>query len=88
MGLRPYLSEMKEKGHQKKTLRPLALPFLEQLQVHLRNLLQCFLHLNTRNGFSRRAGGAFWRVQFQSSARSGRLSVEAGTRLPISLYAS
>jgi hypothetical protein len=31
---------MKDKKHKKKTLPPLALPFLEQLQVHLRDLLQ------------------------------------------------
>lgn len=39
---------MKDKEHQKKTLRPLALPFLEQLQIHLRDLLQYFLHLSKR----------------------------------------
>jgi hypothetical protein len=33
---------------QKRTLRPLALPFLEQLQIHLRDLLQYFLHLSER----------------------------------------
>jgi hypothetical protein len=37
---------MKDKEHKKKTLRPLALPFLEQLQIHLRDLLQYFLHLS------------------------------------------
>ena len=30
------------------TLRPLALPFLEQLQVHLRDLLEYVLHLSER----------------------------------------
>jgi len=39
---------MKDKEHKKKTLRPLALPFLEQLQIHLRDLLQYFLHLSER----------------------------------------
>ena len=37
---------MKDKEHKKKTLRPLALPFLEQLQIHLRDLLQYILHLS------------------------------------------
>jgi hypothetical protein len=36
---------MKDKKHKKKTLRPLALPFLEQLQIHLRDLLEYILHL-------------------------------------------
>ena len=35
---------MKDKKHKKKTLRPLALAFLEQLQIHLRDLLQQGLH--------------------------------------------
>jgi hypothetical protein len=39
---------MKDKGHKKKTLRPLALTFLEQLQIHLRDLLQHFLRLSER----------------------------------------
>ena len=39
---------MKDKGHKKKTLWPLALTFLEQLQIHLRDLLQYFLHLSER----------------------------------------
>jgi hypothetical protein len=30
----------------KKTLRPLALPFIEQLLVHLRDLAQYLLHLS------------------------------------------
>jgi hypothetical protein len=37
---------MKDKRHKKKTLRPLAFPFLEQLQVHLRDLLQYILYLS------------------------------------------
>lgn len=37
---------MKDKERKKKTLRPLALPFLEQLQIHLRDLLQYFLRLS------------------------------------------
>src|SRR6266478_5059878 len=37
---------MKDKGHKKKTLRSLALTFPEQLQIHLRDLLQYFLHLS------------------------------------------
>jgi hypothetical protein len=39
---------MKDKGHKKKTLRPSALPFLEQLQIHLRDLLEYILHLSER----------------------------------------
>lgn len=39
---------MKDKEHKKKTLRPLALAFLEQLQIHLRDLLQDLLHLSER----------------------------------------
>ena len=39
---------MKDKEHKKKPLRPLALPFLEQLQIHLRDLLQYSLHLSER----------------------------------------
>jgi hypothetical protein len=39
---------MKDKEHKKKTLRPLALTLLEQLQIHLRDLLQYFLHLSER----------------------------------------
>jgi hypothetical protein len=39
---------MKDKEHKKKTLRPLALPFLEQLQIQLRDLLQDFLCLSKR----------------------------------------
>jgi hypothetical protein len=39
---------MKDKEHKKKPLRPLALPFLEQLQIHLRDLLQYILHLSER----------------------------------------
>jgi hypothetical protein len=35
-------------GTQKKTLRPLPLPFLEQLQIHLHDLLRYFLHLRKR----------------------------------------
>jgi hypothetical protein len=31
---------MKDKEHKKKTLLPLPLSFLEQLQIHLRDLLQ------------------------------------------------
>jgi hypothetical protein len=31
---------MKDKEHKKKTLPPLPFPFLEQLQIHLRDLLQ------------------------------------------------
>src|SRR5713101_1862582 len=37
---------MKDKGHKKKTLRSLALTFPEQIQIHLRDLLQYFLHLS------------------------------------------
>ena len=39
---------MKDKEHKKKTLRPLALTFPEQLQIHLRDLLEYFLHLSER----------------------------------------
>jgi hypothetical protein len=39
---------VKDKEHKKKTLRPLALAFPEQLQIHLRDLLQYFLHLSER----------------------------------------
>ena len=39
---------MKDKGAQKKALWPLALPFPEQLQIHLRDPLQYFLHLSER----------------------------------------
>src|ERR1700730_18061056 len=37
---------MKDKKYKKKTLQPLTLAFLEQLQIHLRDLLQYFLHLS------------------------------------------
>src|SRR5204863_8029861 len=37
---------MKDKEHKKKTLPPLALTFPEQLQIHLRDLLEYFLHLS------------------------------------------
>jgi len=37
---------MKDKKHKKKTLLPLPLPFLEQLQIHLRDLLQQVLRLS------------------------------------------
>src|SRR6516225_5924356 len=39
---------MKDKEHKKKTLRTLALPLLEQLQVQQRDLLQYFLRLSKR----------------------------------------
>jgi|SRR5580658_8655707 hypothetical protein len=39
---------MKDKPHKKKTLRTLALPFLEQIQIHLRDLLEHLLHLSER----------------------------------------
>jgi hypothetical protein len=39
---------MKDKGHKKKTLRSLALTFFEQLQVHLRDLLEYLLQLSER----------------------------------------
>jgi hypothetical protein len=39
---------MKDKEHKKKILRPLALTFPEQLQVHLRDLLEYILHLSER----------------------------------------
>ena len=39
---------MKDKRHKKKTLRAPTLPLLEQLQIHLRDLLQYFLHLSER----------------------------------------
>ena len=39
---------MKDTERKKKTLRPLALTFLEQLQVHLRDLLEYILHLSER----------------------------------------
>ena len=39
---------MKDKERKKKTLRPLALPFLEQFQIHLRDLLHHFLRLSER----------------------------------------
>src|SRR6266849_4507302 len=50
MRRRPYLSSLRNErqGAQKKTLRPLALPFLEQLQIHLRDLLEYLLHLSER----------------------------------------
>ena len=35
-----HLQEMKDKEYKKKTLRPLTLAFLEQLQIHLRDLLE------------------------------------------------
>ena len=37
---------MKDKEPKKKTLRSLALPFLEQLQIHLRDLLEYILQLS------------------------------------------
>jgi hypothetical protein len=37
---------MKDKKHKKKTLRPLTLTFFEQLQIHLRDLLEYILHLS------------------------------------------
>jgi len=37
---------MKDKERKKKTLLPLALTFLEQLQIQLCDLLQYFLHLS------------------------------------------
>jgi hypothetical protein len=39
---------MKDKGHKKKTLPPLTLPLLEQLQIHLRDLSQDSLCLRER----------------------------------------
>jgi len=39
---------MKDKEHKKKTLRPLALTLLEQLQIHLRDLFEYILHLSER----------------------------------------
>ena len=39
---------MNDKKHNKKALWPLALPFPEQLQIHLRDPLQYFLHLSER----------------------------------------
>src|SRR6266699_3768314 len=39
---------MKDNERKKKTLQPLALTFLEQLQVHLRDLLEYILHLSER----------------------------------------
>ena len=39
---------MKDKEHKKKTLPPLALPFLEQFQIDLRDLLQHLLCLSER----------------------------------------
>jgi hypothetical protein len=39
---------MKDKKHKKKTLRSLAFPFLEQLQIHLCDLLQYFLRPSER----------------------------------------
>src|SRR5215471_20792301 len=39
---------MKDKKHKKRTLPPLALAFLEQLQIQLRDLLQYFLRLSKR----------------------------------------
>jgi hypothetical protein len=39
---------MKDKKHKKKTLRPLALPLPEQLQIHLRDLLHYLLRLSKR----------------------------------------
>jgi len=39
---------MKDKQHKKKALRSLALPFLEQLQIHLPDPLDYFLHLSER----------------------------------------
>ena len=39
---------MKDKKHKKKTLPPLALSFLEQFQIDLRDLLQNFLRLSER----------------------------------------
>ena len=39
---------MKDKEHKKKTLPPLALPFLEQFQIDLRDLLQRLLCLSER----------------------------------------
>src|SRR3989442_2577972 len=48
MRRRPCLSSLRNERQetQKKTLRPLALPFLEQLQVRLRDLLEHVLHLS------------------------------------------
>src|SRR6266566_5697084 len=48
MRRRPCLSSLRNERQeaQKKTLPRLALPFLEQLQIHLRDLLECFLHLS------------------------------------------
>ena len=39
---------MNDKRRKRKTLLPLALPFFEQLQIHLRDLPQYFLHLSER----------------------------------------
>src|SRR5437588_4089293 len=48
MRRRPCLSSLRNERQrtQKKTLRPLALPFLERLQIHLRDLLEYILHLS------------------------------------------
>lgn len=58
---------MKDKEHKKKTLRPLALPFLEQLQIYLRDLLQYFLQLSERARLSSTScfnslGTGIWRT--------------------------
>src|SRR6266568_5077388 len=39
---------MKDKEHKKRTLWSLTLPFFEQLQIHLRDLLQYILRLSER----------------------------------------
>lgn len=39
---------MKDKEHKKRTLPPLALTFLQQFQIDLRDLLQNFLRLSER----------------------------------------
>jgi len=53
--------------HKKRALRPLALPFLEQFQIHLRRSAQYFLQLSERaqaflDLFLQLAGTGIWRT--------------------------
>src|SRR6266700_388298 len=57
---------MKDKEHKKRTLWSLTLPFFEQLQIHLRDLLQYILRLSERTqsstSFFISLGTGIWRT--------------------------
>src|SRR5580704_9252242 len=81
---------MKDKRYKKKTLRPLALTFLEQLQVHLRDLLQYLLQLGERTQalfylFLQLAGNGD--LAFLASAETHRENPNRPMALPFALLA-